>query len=77
MGSSAASAAAAAVAFDRLFKLELSPDTLVRHAGQGEWQVQVRYITTNVAASVLGGFVIVRDKPLRIMRIEPPKDLAL
>ena len=31
----------------------------------------------NVAASVLGGFVIVRDKPLRIMRIEPPKDLAL
>ena len=32
MGSKIASAAAAAVAFDRSFKLELSPDTLVRHA---------------------------------------------
>ena len=77
MGSSAASAAAAAVAFDRLFKLELSPDTLVRHAGQGEMASAGTIHYDNVAASVLGGFVIVRDKPLRIMRIEPPKDLAL
>ncbi len=77
MGSSAASAAAAAVAFDRLFKLNLDPETLVRHAGQGEMASAGTIHYDNVAASVLGGFVIVRDKPLRIIRIEPPKDLAL
>ena len=77
MGSSAASAAAAAVAFDRLFNLNLSPDTLVRHAGQGEIASAGTIHYDNVAASVLGGFVIIRDKPLRIMRIEPPKDLVM
>ncbi|MDI1494827.1 MAG: homoserine kinase [Cenarchaeum symbiont of Oopsacas minuta] len=77
LGSSAASAAAAAIAFDRLFKLNLEPDTLVRHAGQGERASAGTIHYDNVAASVLGGFVIIRDKPLRIMRIEAPKDLAL
>lgn len=77
MGSSAASAAAAAVAFDALFDLNLDVKTLVEFAGMGEKASAGSVHYDNVAASVLGGFVIVRTNPLNIIRIEPPKDLVL
>src|SRR4029077_1594992 len=77
MGSSAASAAAAAIAFDALFDLNLDTKTLVEFAGMGEKASAGSVHYDNVAASVLGGFVIVRTNPLNIIRIEPPKDLVL
>ncbi len=77
MGSSAASAAAAAVAFDGLFGLGLDSNELVRFAGMGEKASAGAVHYDNVAASVLGGFVIVRDDPLDVIGISPPRDLAL
>ena len=77
MGSSAASAAATAVAFDRLFGLGLDGDTLVECAGQGEGASAGTVHYDNVAASALGGFVIVRTSPVRVTRIEPPDGMAL
>lgn len=77
LGSSAASAAAAAVAFDALFNLNLDSNTLVKFAGMGERASAGSVHYDNVAASTLGGFVIVRTDPLNIIKIEPPKDLVL
>lgn len=77
MGSSAASAAATAVAFDRLFQLKLDDNTLVECAGIGEVASAGSIHYDNVSASVLGGFVIVRTDPLDVIKIMPPKDLRL
>ena len=77
MGSSAGSAAGAAVAFDKLFNLKLDGNTLVEFAGMGEKASAGTIHYDNVAASVLGGFVIVRTKPIDVIKIEPPKDLVL
>lgn len=77
MGSSAASAAAAAVAFNTLFNLNLDTNTLVEFAGIGEKASAGSIHYDNVAASTLGGFVIVRTDPLDVIKIEPPKDLVL
>ena len=75
MGSSAASAAATAIAFDKLFNLKLDDNALVEFAGMGEKASAGSVHYDNVAASVLGGFVIVRTNPLNVLRIEPPRDL--
>jgi homoserine kinase len=77
MGSSAASAAAAAVAFDKLFGLKLDDDSLVEFAGSGEKASAGSIHYDNVAASVLGGFVIVKTDPLKVIRIEPPTNLRV
>ncbi len=77
MGSSAASAAAAAVAFDKLFGLKLDKNTLVEFAGSGEKASAGTVHYDNVAASVLGGFVIVKTDPLDVIRIEPPANLRM
>ncbi|MDE1866649.1 MAG: homoserine kinase [Thaumarchaeota archaeon] len=77
MGSSAASAAAAAVAFDALFKLKLDRSNLVEYAGLGEMASAGSVHYDNVAASVLGGFVIVRTDPFNVIKIDPPKNLIL
>ncbi|MEK0339858.1 MAG: homoserine kinase, partial [Nitrosopumilus sp.] len=77
MGSSAASASAAAVAFDKLFGLKLDGNTLVEFAGSGEKASAGSVHYDNVAASVLGGFVIVKTNPLNVIRIEPPKNLRM
>ena len=77
VGSSAASAAATAIGIDRLFKLKLDANSLVKFAGIGEKVSAGTIHYDNVAASVLGGFVIVRTKPLDVIRISPPKTLAL
>ena len=77
MGSSAASAAATAVAFNKLFELNLDSNSLVEFAGMGEKASAGAIHYDNVAASVLGGFVIVKNNPLNVIRIDPPKDLVL
>jgi len=77
MGSSAASAAAAAVAFDKLYKLRLDGNSLVRYAGIGEKASAGTIHYDNVAASVLGGFVIVRTDPLDVIKIDPPTHLRM
>lgn len=77
MGSSAASAAATAVAFDKLFGLKLNKNTLVEFAGSGEKASSGTVHYDNVAASVLGGFVIVKTDPLDVIRIEPPTNLRM
>ena len=77
MGSSAASAAATAVAFNRLFELKLDGNALVEFAGVGERASAGTIHYDNVAASVLGGFVIVKTNPLDIIRIKPPVDLRM
>jgi len=77
MGSSAASAAATAVAFDKLFGLKLDGNSLVEFAGSGEKASAGTIHYDNVAASVLGGFVIVKTNPLDVIRINPPTDLRM
>lgn len=77
LGSSAASAAAAAVAFDKLYNLKLDNRSLVEFAGFGEKASAGSIHYDNVAASVLGGFVIVKTDPLDIIKIDPPKDLRM
>jgi len=77
IGSSAASAAAAAVAFDKLFRLKLDGNSLVEFAGSGEKASAGTIHYDNVAASVLGGFVIVKTNPLDVIRIEPPGNLRM
>ena len=77
MGSSAASAAAAAVAFDKLYQLRLDGKSLVEFAGIGEKASAGSIHYDNVAASVLGGFVIVKTNPLEIIKIEPPTTLRM
>ena len=77
MGSSAGSAAAAAVACDKLFNLKISDNALVEFAGMGEKASAGTIHYDNVAASVLGGFVIIRTDPLDVIKIKPPDDLIL
>lgn len=77
MGSSAASAAATVVAFDKLFGLKLDGNSLVEFAGFGEKASAGTIHYDNVAASVLGGFVIVKTNPLDVIRIDPPSNLRM
>jgi len=77
MGSSAASAAAAAVAFDKLYELRLDGNSLVEFAGFGEKASAGSVHYDNVAASVLGGFVIVKTKPLDVITTKPPTNLRM
>ena len=77
MGSSAASAAATAVAFNKLFELKLDDNALVKFAGFGEKASAGTIHYDNVAASVLGGFVIVKTEPLNVIRIDPPTNLRM
>ena len=77
MGSSAASATAAALACNKLFNLKLDSNALIKCAGIGEKASAGTIHYDNVAASLLGGFVVVKTKPFEIIRLEPPKDLVL
>jgi len=77
MGSSAASATAAALAFNKLFNLKLDSNTLIKCAGIGEKASAGTIHYDNVAASLLGGFVVVKTKPFEVVRLEPPKNLVL
>ena len=77
MGSSAASAAACAVGMNKMYNLRLSDSELVEFAGIGEKASAGTIHYDNVAASALGGFVMIKTNPLQVVKIEPPKDLVL
>ncbi|MFB6105361.1 MAG: homoserine kinase [Halobacteriaceae archaeon] len=61
LGSSAASAAGAAVALDRLYDRGHTRSELVRVAAEGEAAVSGEAHADNVAPAILGGFTIVTD----------------
>ena len=63
--------------FDKLFGLKLDGNSLVEFAGSGEKASAGAVHYDNVAASVLGGFVIVKTNPLDIIRIDPPANLRM
>ncbi|MGB9964900.1 homoserine kinase [Halobacterium hubeiense] len=61
LGSSAASAAGAAVALAELYDRDLTDRELVRVAAEGEAAVSGDAHADNVAPAILGGFTVVRD----------------
>jgi homoserine kinase len=79
IGSSAASAAAAAIAFNALYGLKIDKNKLVGYAAEGEFASAGIKHYDNVSASLLGGFVIcsIARERLQFIRLEPPKDLVL
>src|SRR2546426_8916888 len=77
LGSSGATAAACTKALDALLELQLSNDELVKVASLGEKAVAGTAHADNVAASLLGGFAIVYDDPIRTISLKPPAGLAV
>lgn len=71
LGSSGASAAAAALGVNVLLSMELSQGELVRLAALGEAAVSGSPHADNVSASLLGGFTIVSDG-FNVVRLDPP-----
>jgi len=61
LGSSAASAAGAAVALNELYDRNLSRPELVRIAAEGEAAVSGTAHADNVAPAIMGGFTVVRE----------------
>jgi homoserine kinase len=76
LGSSAASAVAAAMAFNQLFDLKIETSRLLEYAAEGEVISAGTKHFDNVSASLLGGFVLVRTNPrVEVIRIDAPRDL--
>jgi len=76
MGSSAASAAACAIAIRELFSLRLQDEDLLEYAGEGEKASAGTVHYDNVAASLFGEFVIVNSLP-EFWQLSCPRDLKL
>lgn len=77
LGSSSASAAAAAVAVNELFGKRLTMDELVVACLKSEETVS-GYHADNVAPSIMGGFVLVRNyEPLELVRLKFPSEKVL
>jgi homoserine kinase len=78
LGSSAASAAAAAFGLNELFNLHLETKELVRLAAEGETASAGYAHADNVAAAICGGFIIVRSyNPLEIISLRAPENLEV
>lgn len=77
LGSSGATAAASTKAVSHLLGLDLPENELVRIASLGEKAVSGSAHADNVAASLLGGFVIVYDNSSKVLSLKPPHDLAV
>ena len=78
LGSSASSAVASVCALNHLFNLGIDKEELVEFAAEGEIASSGTKHYDNVAASLLGGFIIVRTQPkLEVIRIEPPSELVM
>ena len=76
LGSSAASAVAAAFAMNRLFDLNLSERELLPYALEGEMIASGSLHADNVAPALYGGFVLIRSyHPIDIIRLEVPGQL--
>lgn len=77
MGSSAASAAAALVAVNALMGNPVSKRDLVQHAMESERVACGSAHADNVAPSLLGGFVLIRDyNPLDLVSVPFPESLS-
>jgi homoserine kinase len=76
LGSSGASAAACTKTLDHLLGLKLPTDELVRTASLGEKAVTGTAHADNVAASMIGGFVIVYGNPIRTISFKPPPGMT-
>jgi len=79
LGSSGASAAACAFGLNHLLNLGLSKNDIIKWAALGEVAAAGASHADNVAASVLGGFTIVRregDVPVAV-RLDPPPNLEV
>jgi homoserine kinase len=76
LGSSAASSAAAASGMDRLFRLGLPNERLVRYAGEGEKAASGTAHYDNVCASLLGGLGVVTGRG-SFLSLEAPPSLSL
>jgi len=79
LGSSGASAAASAVALNHLLGLQLSQTELVQVAAKGEIASSGAAHADNVAACILGGFVIVQayGEQFSVARLDPPLNLEV
>lgn len=80
LGSSGASAAAAAVAFDHLLNLGLEKNKLVEYAAAGEVASAGTKHFDNVSASLLGGFVISQQSDSgspNFIEMAPPPNLRV
>ncbi len=78
LGSSAASASGTAFAVNKLLGEPYSILELTKFAMLGEEAACGSQIADNVSAALYGGFVLVRSyKPLEIVKIPVPKDLAV
>lgn len=78
MGSSAASAVATAIAFNKIFELNLTETRLLDYAAEGEVASAGIKHYDNIAGSFFGDFIIVKTYPeLEFIKIESPKDLIL
>ncbi|GAB1474801.1 homoserine kinase [Bacteroidota bacterium] len=76
LGSSAASAVAAAFAMNKLFDLNLSERELLPYALEGEMIASGSLHADNVAPALYGGFVLIRSyHPIDIIRLEVPGEL--
>jgi len=77
MGSSGASAAATVVAVNHLEGLDLSISELIKLAAVGEGAVAGHPHADNVAASIMGGFIIVGDGYNAVKLDAPSVDLVV
>ena len=76
LGSSAASAVAAAFALDRLLELDLSKEELLNFAIEGEQLASGSVHADNVAPCLYGGFVLIRSyDPIDIIKLDVPEEL--
>ncbi len=76
LGSSAASAAAAVYAVSELLRLGMSKRELLPFACQGEQVASGGFHADNVAPSLLGGIVLIRDnETLDVHRLHAPRGL--
>jgi homoserine kinase len=78
LGSSAASAAATAVALNHMLGLQLTANEIVQVAAQGEIASSGVPHADNVAAAVLGGFIFVQShSPFSVVALSPPRRLEI
>jgi len=78
LGSSGASAAACAVGLNKIIGLGLSNDQVIQLAAKGETASAGFPHADNVAASILGGFTIIRSyEPFHAIGLEPPPNLGV
>jgi len=76
LGSSAASAVAAAFALDRLLELNLSREELLLYAIEGEKIASGSVHADNVAPALYGGFTLIRGyNPPDVVEIDVPENI--